>query len=338
VSPPDLLGAAMVVALILYALFGGADFGGGILDALASGPRKQEQRALIEEAIGPIWEANHVWLVLVVVLLFTCFPTAFAAISVGLFTPLLLLLLGIVLRGATFTFRAYDYRDDPVQQRWSYIFSVASALAPLMLGTIVGALASGRLHFAGPVPVDGYLSPWLAAFPLATGLFAAALFVFLAAVYLTVEASGELQEDFRVRALGGGIIVFGLAVVTAVLSWVQAPLVFRGLTARGWSLPLQLATAVAAVTTFAALWTRRFRLARASAAVQVALIVAGWAAAQFPYLIVPDFTLVSASAPERTQVLVLEALAVGAVVLFPCLYLLFRVFKGERPFAVVDRR
>ncbi|HSN13548.1 MAG TPA: cytochrome d ubiquinol oxidase subunit II, partial [Anaeromyxobacteraceae bacterium] len=119
----DLLAGTILAALILYALLGGADFGGGIWDLLASGPRKKEQRAAIERALGPIWEANHVWLVLVVVLLFTGFPAAFAEVSIALFVPLVLLLVGIVLRGASFTFRAYDWPDDRVQARWGLVFS-----------------------------------------------------------------------------------------------------------------------------------------------------------------------------------------------------------------------
>ena len=332
------IGVVMLTATVLYALLGGADFGGGILDAFATGPRAKEQRSLIEHAIGPIWEANHVWLVLVLVLLFTCFPAAFAAISVGLFVPLVLLLVGIVLRGAAFTFRTYDYPDDPVQQRWGWLFSVSSVLAPLMLGTVVGALASGRLRFEEGIPTGGYLGSWLAPFPLVVGLFTAALFALLAAVYLTVEATGALREDFRRRALVAGVVVFVLAAAAAGLSYQQAPLVFAGLTERAWSVPLHLVTAAAAVTVFAALWKRRFRLARAATAVQVTFIVLGWGASQFPYLVVPDYTFEAAGAPLRTQVLVLWALGIGAILLFPSLYLLFRIFKGERPFAILDRR
>jgi cytochrome d ubiquinol oxidase subunit II len=334
VTAADLLAGAMLVALVLYALLGGADFGGGIWDLLATGPRKKAQRDLVEHAIGPIWEANHVWLILVVVLLFTGFPRAFAAISITLFVPLVLLLFGIVLRGAAFTFRTYDYPEDRVQVRWGLVFSGSSVLAPLVLGVVVGALASGRL--AGPPEAVDPLA-WLAPFPIAVGFFAAALFAFLAAAYLAVEAKGELQEDFRRRAIGAGVAVFVAAVVAGVLSWVEAPLVFIGLTRRGFSLPLHVATAIAAVTAFVALFRRRYRLARAAAAAQVTLIVLGWGAAQYPYLVVPGLTLTEAAAPRATLVPVLWALAAGAVVLFPSLYLLFRVFKGERPFSVVDR-
>jgi cytochrome d ubiquinol oxidase subunit II len=323
-TPADVLGAAMLGALVCYALLGGADFGGGIWDLLASGPRAREQRALVERAIGPIWEANHVWLVLVVVVLFSGFPPAFAAISTRLFVPLTLLLVGIVLRGAAFTFRAYDAPRDEVHRRWSLVFSTSSVLAPLMLGVVVGTIASGG---AGSFSL----------FPLLTGLLAAGLFAFLAGVYLAVEADGALREDFRRRAIAAGAAVFALAAATAAVSSSEAPLVFHGLTARTWSLPLHLATAAAALTAFAALFARRFRLARLAAAAQVALVVAGWGASQYPYLLVPDLTLAAASSPRRTQVLLAWALGAGAVLLFPCLYLLFRVFKGEKPFSAVDR-
>ncbi len=337
-TPADLLGAAILLALICYALFAGADFGGGIWDLLASGPRRREQRALVDRAIGPIWEANHVWLVLAVVVLFTAFPPAFAAISTTLFVPLTALVVGIVLRGAAFTFRAYDAGRDAVQARWGLVFSISSALAPLLLGAVVGALASGRLRVAPDgVPRSSPLA-WLAPFPLAVGLLACALFAFLAAVYLAVEAEGALQEDFRRRAIAAGAAVFLAAAAAAAFSWRGAPLVFQGLTTRGWSVALHLGTGAAAVATFGALFVRRYRFARLAAAAQVTLIVLGWGAAQHPWLLVPDLTLASASAPRETQVLLLGALGAGALTLFPSLYLLFRVFKGERPFSAVGRR
>jgi cytochrome d ubiquinol oxidase subunit II len=331
VTPEVAVAAVMVIALVVYALTGGADFGGGILDIAARGPRAREQRQAIEAAIAPIWEANHVWLILVLVLLFVAFPDAFAAISTWLFVPILLLVFGIVIRGASFTFRTYDVHTDAVQRRWGRIFSAASVLAPLMLGVVVGSLARGD---AGPAD-RGWWS-WVSPFPLVTGGFAAALFAFLASVYLTVETAGPLQEDFRRRALWCGAAVFALAAATGATSSVEAPLVFSGLTRRWFSLPLQGATAVAALGAFAALWTRRFGLARLAAAAQVSLIVIGWAASQYPWLLVPEITVHSAAAPRRTLVLLLWALAAGAVLLVPALWLLFRVFKGRGPASAAD--
>jgi len=321
------LGAVALASLVVYALLGGADYGGGIWDLLASGPRKVAQRDLVERAIGPIWEANHVWLILVVVVLFTGFPAAFGAISTTLFVPITLLLFGIVLRGAAFTFRAYA-DGDALQARWGLVFSASSVLAPLTLGAVVGALASGRLRVAPDGTPRSDPMAWLTPFSASTGLLAAALFAFLAAAYLAVEADGDLRRDFRARAGAAGAAVFAAALLAAVLSWREAPLVFEGLTARPWSLPLHLATGAAALLAFWALWTDRVRAARFFAAAQAALIVVGWGAAQYPFLVVPDVTLAGAAAPARTQVLLLWALGAGALTLIPSLWLLFRVFKG----------
>jgi cytochrome d ubiquinol oxidase subunit II len=325
-TPADAVAGVMVVALVIYGLTGGADFGGGILDILARGDRARDQREAIERAISPIWEANHVWLILVLVLLFVAFPEAFAAISTWLFVPIMLLVVGIVIRGAAFIFRAYDVNTDSVQRRWGRIFSAASVLAPLMLGVVVGALARGDASMAD----RGWFS-WVSPFPLLTGAFAAALFTFLAAAYLTVETEGALQEDFRRRGIGAGVVVLVLAVAVAAISAREAPLVFNGLTRRWFSIPLQGVTAVAAIGAFGALFRRRFRLARTAAAGQVSLIVVGWAASQYPWLLVPDHSIASAAAPRITLVLLLWAIAAGAVFLVPALWLLFRVFKGRQP-------
>ena len=162
-------------------LFGGADFGGGVWDLLASGPRARAQRALIEHAIGPVWEANHVWLILVVVCSSSAFPPAFAAISVALHVPLTLFLLGVVLRGSAFTFRSYDARGDRRSAAGGSSSRWRASIAPCCSGMIVGAIASGRIRVAGGIVESGFFAPWLAPFPLAVGLFALALCAFLAA-------------------------------------------------------------------------------------------------------------------------------------------------------------
>lgn len=324
-----LLGGAMVAALVLYVLMGGADFGGGVWDLLASGPRRAEQRALIEEALGPIWETNHIWLILVVVLLFSAFPASFEAISVALHVPLTLLLVGIVFRGSAFTFRSYDTRDDPHQRRWGWMFSLASIVSPLLLGMVVGTIASGGIRVQGGRVTSGYFS-WLSPFSWAVGLFALALFALLAATYLAYEArTPALRDDFRKRALWAGVAVGALALATFLLAGSEAPRIRLGLTGRPYTWPLHLATGGAAVTAFWALWSRRFRLARVAVAVQAALIVLGWAASQYPYLVVPDLTLQGTAANPVTRRLLLWALAAGSVVLLPSLFVLFSVFKGK---------
>lgn len=326
-----LLGGAVVVSLIAYVLFGGADFGGGVWDLVASGPRRQAQRALIAEVIGPIWEANHVWLILVVVLLFSCFPPVFTRLSVALHVPLTLMLVGIVLRGSAFTFRAYDRPDDDVQRRWGAVFAVASLVTPVVQGLCAGALVAGALPVtpAGSF-ADAYLHPWLTAYAMSVGVLVLVLYAFLAAVYLTVEAKDEaLREDFRARALLSGAALFGTALVALVLSRDAAPHIWRGLLRSGFALPIQLVTAACALTALAGLWTRRYVIARVGAAMQVTCIIAGWAIAQYPYAILPDLDLVASSAPAVTQRLVLGALAAGTVVLVPSLVYLFRIFKRD---------
>src|SRR5258708_6843691 len=320
----------MVASLILYALLGGADYGGGIWDLFAFGRRAPEQRALIANAIGPVWEANHVWLILVLVILFTAFPPAFAAISIALHIPLTLLLIGIVLWGTTFTFRAHDAQRDSVQRRWSLLFSIASISTPVLLGIVLGAIASGTIRVENGVVVSGFLKSWLAQFPFAVGFFALSLFAFLAGVYLTVEASeNELQEDFRARALIAGFAVGILALIAFLLAGTGAPTVRAGISRSWWALGLHPFTAVFAIAAFYALWTRKYRLARICAAAQVTLIVLGRALAQFPYLIEPDVTIYSAAAPRATLRLLLIALAAGVLILFPSYYYLFRTFKRQ---------
>jgi len=327
-----LLAALLALSLNAYVLLGGADFGGGVWDLLAGGSRRERQRELISHAIGPIWEANHVWLILAIVLTFTCFPPVFARLGIVLHIPLTLMLVGIVLRGSAFTFRTYDIEHDANQRRWGRIFASASAATPVLLGICIGAVASGRV--GGPMEggfVERFVDPWATPFAISVGLLTLALFAFLAAVYLTMESHDrELCEDFRRRALGAGVAVFLTSALTLLLAMTgDAPLMSRGLLASGWALPLHLATGSAAVGALVAVWYRRYRLARLAAGLQVSLIVWGWALAQYPYLLPPDFTIAGASAPPETLRLVAWALAAGALVLLPSLWYLFRIFKGS---------
>jgi len=330
--PLELALAGVVgVALCLYLLLGGADFGGGVWDLLARGPRAAAQRQAVAAAIGPVWEGDHVWLILVIVVLFTGFPGAFAAISVALHVPLTLFLVGVVLRGSAFTFRAVGISGDRGQHRLGLLFSMASTIAPVLLGMMVGALVSGRIRVADGLVTSGFFAAWLAPFPLAVGLFALALCALLAATYLTVETTDPaLREDFRRRALAAAVAVGVTALVAFVTAGDGAPRVRAALAARRWSWPFHALTGAAAVTAIAALVTRRFRLARAAVAAQTVLILFGWALAQYPYLVVPDLTVHGAAASARTQRLLLLALAAGVPVLVPSLWLLFRVFKSRK--------
>ena len=329
-SLADALAGLLALSLNAYVLFGGADFGGGVWDMLATGPRRARQREVIAHAIGPIWEANHVWLILAIVLGFTCFSPAFARVMTVLHIPVSLMLVGIVLRGSAFTFRTYDDEHDAAQLRWGRIFSSASVVTPLLLGVCIGAVASGRVVApAGGAFGERFVEPWLTPFALAVGLLTLALFAFLAAVFLTLETGDrELVEDFRRRALWSGVAVFCASALVLLLSFDGAPLMNRGLMGSAWALPLHLGTAAAAVAVFAALWSRRFRAARVGAGLQVSCIFWGWVASQYPYLVPPDLTVDAAGAPEVTLRLSLWALGLGVLVLAPSLLYLFRVFKS----------
>lgn len=335
---PNVLAAITMVALNAYVLFGGADFGGGVWDLFATGERRDSQRDLITHAIGPIWEANHVWLVLVVVLLFTCFPPAFAALSITLHIPLALMLIGIVLRGSAFTFRSYGSDHNVSQRRWGRVFAIASLATPVLLGICIGAIASDRVgnamrleHAGGAASFrELYVAPWLTPFSIGVGVLALALFAFLAAVYLTVEANDErLRDDFRIRALWAALAVFVAAFAVLIIALATDAHVGAGLTRAAWAIPFHLATGIAALGAIWALWTRRFHAARIVAATQVTLILWGWALGQYPYVVPPQLTIAAAAAPERTLDLSLWALALGAMVLFPSLAYLFRIFKGR---------
>jgi cytochrome d ubiquinol oxidase subunit II len=331
VTPALLVAAAIVLTLAAYLVMAGADFGGGVWDLFATGPRRKRQRALVADAIGPIWEANHVWLILAVVLLFVCFPGAFARLSVTLHIPLTLMLVGIVLRGSAFTFRTYDSQRDDVQRRWGVLFSWASLITPLLLGVAAGTIAAGGIP-ARPSGTfaEAYVHPWLQPFPLAIGALALSLCAYLAAVYLTMETDDPaLQDDFRLRAIGAGMGVFGAAMIALFLARRQVPLVWQGLTASGWAPGYQIVVGGLGLLTFAALWQRRYRLARTAAPIQAGLILFGWALCQYPYVLPPDLTITAAAAPDAILRLVLGALALGFVVLVPSLVYLFRVFKSR---------
>jgi cytochrome bd ubiquinol oxidase subunit II len=224
------------------------------------------------------------------------------------------------------------------------IFSLASLISPVLLGMVVGAVASGRVRVQGGLVAssDGrgaalvaadFVTPWVAPFSIVVGLYALALCAFLAATYLTVETEGdaELQRDFRARALGAGVAVGGCALLAMLLSERGAPLIHEGLMRRAWTWPFHGVTALTALATFGALWRSWFRAARVLAAAQTIAILAGWAASQYPYLLVPDFTVWNAAAPAETRRWLLIFLVAGVPVLVPSLIVLFRVFKTAAP-------
>jgi cytochrome d ubiquinol oxidase subunit II len=238
------------------------------------------------------------------------------------------MLVGIVLRGSAFVFRSYG--GD--RARWGHAFAYSSTITPILLGVVIGALATGDVGDAAAKAgvasfSDVYVRPWLAPFPIAVGLLALVLFAFLAAVYLTLAADDDaVRDDFRRRALAAAAAAFVAALVAFLLSHREAPRVQVGLTTAPWAAALQLFTAMAAITAIVALVRRRYRVARLAAGAQVSLILWGWALAQYPFLIPPQLTIVGAAAPPVTLRLLLIGLVIGSAVLIPSLVFLLRTF------------
>jgi cytochrome d ubiquinol oxidase subunit II len=327
----DVLIAVFWAGLTAYAVLGGADFGAGVLYLLAPGGLAGRRRRLaITAAMGPVWEANHVWLIFVLTGLLTAFPAAFAALGSALLVPATLALLGIVVRGATLTFAAALTAADRARRPLQVAFGLASAATPLVLGAIAGGLARQRLVVeGGAVRTGGGLALWVGPFQLAVGLLAAAACTALAASFLTVDAgrAGEaaLAHAFRRLAVRATATTACLAVVALALAAALAPPLFRGLTGRG--LPAVLAGLVALVTALAALHGGRDRLARTAVATATAALVWGWGLAQFPRLVGPHITVATAAAPPAELHAIAIALAAGATLLLPALWLLYVAFR-----------
>jgi len=317
VSPsPEAIAVAAILVVVIsaYALFGGADFGGGIWDLLAGGPeRGAAPRELIDESITPVWEANHVWLVFILVLLWTAFPPAFAAIFTALFVPLSLSALGIVLRGVGFAFRHTAHRLR-MQQLSGAAFAASSLITPFFMGTIVGAVATGQVpaHPAGNV-----LAAWTSPTAILTGFLFVAACAYVSAVFLVLEARQrgheELRRYFSLRATAAGLITGVLAGGTFTELSASAPRLFAGLTGR--ALPLVAISIAAGIAVLGMLWRRWHHglFLRVTAAIAVAAVVWGWGLAQYPYLLPTSLSLGAGSAP--TASLVAEFVVAGLAVL-----------------------
>ena len=328
----DLAEIPLVLALVglaAYVVLGGADFGAGLWYVLLPGEERRPLRDHTYHAMGPVWEANHVWLIFVLVVVWTAYPTAFGAIFSTLYVPLFAAALGIIIRGACYALRSAV--STPREERvLGALFGASSVLTPFALGAAIGGIASGRVPLGNAVgdPVDAWLNPT----SIAVGVIAVAASAYLAAVWLTGDAEragrDDLAEAFRVRALvtavvAGAAALGGLAVLRG-----DAERIYEGLTS-GAGLAAVLASVLAGAVTVVLVARRRPEPARWSAAVAVAAVVAGWALAQRPQLL-PGLTVREAAAADSTIVALLISLAAGAVILIPSLILLFSlVLRGR---------
>ncbi|RCW46304.1 cytochrome bd-I ubiquinol oxidase subunit 2 apoprotein [Halopolyspora algeriensis] len=324
---PETTVAVLWVGLTAYVLFGGADFGGGVWDLLAGGTeRGRGQRTLVEHSIGPVWEANHVWLIFVVVMMWTGIPAVFAAIASTLYIPLTLVALGIIARGAAFAFRKAS--TELWQQRlFGATFAFSSLVTPYFLGAVAGGIASGRVP-AGIAEGD-LVSSWVNPTSAATGALAVGVAAYLAAVYLTRDAQRQgdhaLAETFRRRALITGVIVGALSLAGIFVLRADAPDLYVALTS-GRALPLLVVSIVSGVASLLLLWWRAYLAVRLTAALAVTGLLWGWGVGQYPYLL-PGVTLEEAAATEAVLGATLVSLAVGAVLLIPSLWWLYATFQ-----------
>lgn len=310
--------AVLFLGVILYALFGGADFGSGFWDLTAGDARRGGKvRSLIDHSIGPVWEANHVWLIYVLVFLWTAFPRPFAAIMTTLFVPLAFAAMGIVLRGAGFAFRKFagTLREARL---YGAFFAASSVVTPFFLGTVAGAVASGR------VPADGsgdVWTSWTGPTSLVGGVLAVLTCAFLAATFLAAEAERagdrELADALGRKALATGLITGAVALVAVWVLETDADTLASGL--HGRAVVFVIASAVAGVRSLWLLRAARYARARIGAAIAVGAIVVGWGVAQYPWILVDEVRIVDGAGARATLVALLVVFALAAITVVPAL-------------------
>jgi cytochrome bd ubiquinol oxidase subunit II len=328
---PELAIVLTLIGLTAYVVFGGADFGAGFWDLTAGGAeRGAPVRAMVKRGMSPVWEANHVWLIFVLVMLWTAFPEAFGSMMSTLSIPLFLAALGIVLRGGAFALKG-EAATIAEARALGATFALSSVLVPFFLGAAAGAIAAGEVP-VGNAAGDEWGS-WTGPIPILVGLVAVATGAHLAAVFLGADSHRagrpELVDAFRARALGSGVVAGALAIAGLAVVSSEAPRLYDGLTS-GMGLACVIASALAGLATLALEWRERFEPARYTAAAAVGAIVAGWGFAQEPYLLPPELTLEEAAAPDATLTALVIAAIAGMALLVPALIWLFRLALSGR--------
>ena len=322
----DLLAVVLGFSLTAYAMFAGADFGAGILDLVAR--RQDAERDAIAAGIGPAWEANHVWLIFSITILFSAFPTAISALGTALLAPFTIALLAVVLRGAALGLRSSQEPRNPAYVRLGTLFGAASLVAPFAFGMVAGGVAQASIR---GVSLRGI--PWAGPFAIVIGLLAIALCALLASAFMTqrLARGGQqsLAESFRRRGLQSGAGVLALAALALfVANWKAPSLSSRLLTA---ALPLVIAGAVAIMASLVALATRRYAIARICSLVAGGSLVWGWFVAQSPHLVGVGLTLHTAAASHTALAAIAIASGIVLVAVLPSFYLLFTVFARSLP-------
>lgn len=326
------------IGITLYAVFAGADFGAGFWDLLAGGARRGARpRAVIESSIGPVWEANHVWLIFCLVILWTGFPPAYAAIASTLWVPLTAAAIGIILRGSGFAFRKAA-TTVTLERNFGATFALSSLITPFFLGAVAGAIASGR------VPVGNaqgnIFASWLNPTSIACGILAVAVSAYLAAAYLAAESSHlghkQMTAYFRIRAIFTGFAIGFVAIGSILVIRRDAPALYRGLTGR--ALPLTAAASLFGALSIGLAYLRRYALCRASSAMAVTAVIWGWGIAQYPYLLPESLTVANAASEQVVLRAILIIFLIGLVILVPSLWALFALYERDKLTPSLDSR
>jgi cytochrome d ubiquinol oxidase subunit II len=332
-GPDDLLLLVMLTSLTLYAIWGGADFGGGIWEFSSVLQSTEKERGHVYRAIGPVWEANHVWLIFVLVILLNGFPLAYAALGRALWMPMLLVLVGIVFRGAGYIFRSYGRGRAREQTLWEAAFAIASTATPFFLGASAGAIASGRLAITetGQYEAD-YLMGWISGETIFTGFYSVAMCAYLAAVYLTREADAQGEADltriWRQRSLSTGLWMGVLSLGGLALVWIEMPELTKGFLQRGW--PFVFISLICGFWSLYDLWHARYSRSAVLSSGAVAAVIWGWGVSQYPILIPPKITSEHVKAPDNVLWAMLIVITMGAIFLLPALAYLLFLFKANR--------
>ncbi|HEX7278778.1 MAG TPA: cytochrome d ubiquinol oxidase subunit II [Solirubrobacterales bacterium] len=327
-SKADAAAAILWVGATFYALFGGADFGGGFWDLFAGDAEKgRAPRALIQRSLTPVWEANHVWLIFILVVLWTAFSQAFSAIFTTLYVPIALAAVGIVLRGAGFAFRKSVVTLNE-ERTAGAIFALSSVLTPFFMGTVIGAIASGN------VPADGNgdaFSSWIEPLPLLIGAMFVATGAYLSAVFLVGDArragEAEMERYFVRRALAAGAVAGIFAAAGLVELHAEARYVFDRLVDQG--LPLVVLSVLCGIGLLITLLRGGRRPLRPLAGGAVIAVIWGWGVAQFPYLLPTSLRIDQAAAPDPTLTVIFIVFGLAAVLVLPSLFLLYALSQRD---------
>jgi cytochrome d ubiquinol oxidase subunit II len=324
-------------AIVLYFLLGGADFGAGIIELFTSTNNKSRTRRTMYKAIGPVWEANHMWLIIAIVILFVGFPVIYSSVCTYLHIPLLIMLMGVTARGTAFSFRNYDaVKDDRMQDVYNYIFVYSSFITPLFLGITAGSVISRQIDPASSDFLHTYVFSWLNFFSVAVGLFTVALCGFLAAIYLI----GEAKEDFDVkRFTKKAVIMNAVAVGFGGLVFLAAEHENVHLAYWLFGNPVSFTAIIAASLSLVLLWyllkKKKTKIIRILAAFQVTMILIAVGYRHFPDVIMVkdghNLSLLTDHAPATTINDLGWGLLIGSLLILPALGYLFYSFqkKGE---------